>query len=39
MIMAITQPTCLRRARAPPRMVRKTAKPTVPPSMGTKIVE
>ena len=39
MTMAITQPACLRRARAPPRMSRKTAKPTVPPSIGTKTVE
>ena len=39
MTMAITQPACLRRARAPPRMIKKIAKPIVPPSIGMKTVE
>ena len=39
MIMAITQPACLRRARAAPRINRKIANPIVPPSMGMKSVE
>ena len=39
MIIVITQPACLRRASAAPRISRKIAKPIVPPSIGMKIVE